>query len=70
MKRGLEKLDETQGEHDEGVTTDKSCNSQRDLTTGSSGVSRSVHQLCIIITEAAEENGHVNNEENDMQVDK
>jgi hypothetical protein len=36
----------------------------------SSGVSRSVHQLCVIITEAAEENGHEDNAEIDMQVDK
>jgi hypothetical protein len=69
-KSGLEKLDETQGEPDEGVTADKSYNSQRDLTTGSSGVSRSIHQLCVIITEAAEENGHANNAEIDMQADK
>jgi hypothetical protein len=40
------------------------------LATGSSGVSRSVHQLCVIITEAAEENNHAGNEEVDMQVDK
>jgi hypothetical protein len=69
-KRELEKLDETQGEPDEGVTVDKSCNSQRDLNTGSSGVSRSIHQLCVIITEATEENGHANNAEIDMQVNK
>jgi hypothetical protein len=69
-KRGPEKLDKTQGEPDEGVTSDKTCNSQRDLTIGSSGVSRSIHQLCVIITEAAEENGHANNAEIDMQVDK
>jgi hypothetical protein len=43
----------------------------RDFTSGSSSVSRSVHQLCVIITEAAEEeNNHVGNEEVDMQVDK
>jgi hypothetical protein len=65
-KKELEKLDRTQEEPDEGVTADKSCNSQRDLTTGSSGISRSIHQLCIIITEAAEENGHADNAEIDM----
>jgi hypothetical protein len=43
----------------------------RDYPSGSSGISRSVHQLCVIITEAAEEeNNHVGNEEVDMQVDK
>jgi hypothetical protein len=69
-KRELKKLDGTQEEPDKGVTADKSCNSQRDLATGSSGVSRSIHQLCVIITEAAEENGHADNAETDMQVDK
>jgi hypothetical protein len=43
----------------------------RDITSGSSSVSRSIHQLCVIITEAAEEeNNHAGNEEVDMQVDK
>jgi hypothetical protein len=69
-KKELEKLDGTQEEPDEGVTTDKSYNSQRDLATGSSGVSRSIHQLCVIITEAAEENGHADNAEIDTQIDK
>jgi hypothetical protein len=49
---------------------DKSCDSQRDFTTGSSGVSRSIHQLCVIITEAAEENDQADNGEVDTQVDK
>jgi hypothetical protein len=43
----------------------------RDIASGSSGVSRSIHQLCVIITEAAEEeNNHAGNEEINMQVDK
>jgi hypothetical protein len=42
----------------------------KDFATESSGISRSIHQLCVIITEAAEENNHVGNEEVDMQVDK
>jgi hypothetical protein len=43
----------------------------RDITSRSSDVSRSVHQLCVIITEAAEEeNNHTGNKEGDMQVDK
>jgi hypothetical protein len=49
---------------------DKSHDSQRDLTTGSSGVTRSIHKLCVIITEAAEENDHADDREVDMQVDK
>jgi hypothetical protein len=43
----------------------------RDIASRSSGVSRSIHQLCVIITKAAEEeNNHAGNEEVDMQVDK
>jgi hypothetical protein len=42
-----------------------------DFASGNSGVSRSIHQLCIIITKAVEEeNNHAGNEEVDMQVDK
>jgi hypothetical protein len=44
--------------------------SSRDFTIKSSGVSRSVHQLCVIITEAAEEDNHEGNKEVDLQVDK
>jgi hypothetical protein len=69
-KKELEKLDGTQEEPDEGVTVDKSYNSQRDLATESSGISRSIYQLCVIITEAAEENGYEDNAEIDTQVDK
>jgi hypothetical protein len=54
----------------EEATLDKSHDTQRDLATGSSGISRSIHQLCVIITEAAEENDHANNGEVDTQVDK
>jgi hypothetical protein len=49
---------------------DISYDSQRDFATGSSGVSRSIHQLCVIITEAAEENDHADNAEINAQVDK
>jgi hypothetical protein len=50
---------------------DKPCDKSRDFARRSSGVSRSVHHLCVIITEAAEEeNNHAGNEEVDMQVDK
>jgi hypothetical protein len=42
--------------------------SQRDFATGSSGISRSIHQLCVIITEAVEENDHAGNAEIDAQV--
>jgi hypothetical protein len=49
---------------------DKSHDSQRYFATGSRGVSRNIHQLCIIIIEAAEENDHADNTEVDAQVDK
>jgi hypothetical protein len=43
----------------------------RDFASRSSGISKSIHQLCVIITEAAEEeNNHAGNKEVDMQVDK
>jgi hypothetical protein len=50
---------------------EKVVDKSRDIASRSSGVSRSVHQLCVIITEAAEEeNNHTVNKEVDMQVDK
>jgi hypothetical protein len=49
---------------------DKSHDSQRDFATRSSGISRSIQQLYVIITEAAEENDHADNGEVDMQVNK
>jgi hypothetical protein len=70
MQKKLKEFDGTRGEPDVEVTVDKSHDSQRDFGTGSSGVSRSIHQLCVIITEAAEENNHAGNEEVDKQVDK
>jgi hypothetical protein len=70
MQKRLEEFDETQGKPDMEATVLKPHDSPRDFTTGSSGVSRSVHQLCVIITEATEENNHEGNEEVDMQGDK
>jgi hypothetical protein len=55
---------------DIGGTVDKSYISQKDFITQSGGVSKNIHQLCIIITEAAEENDHANNAVVDTQVDK
>jgi hypothetical protein len=52
------------------ATAVKTRNSTRDFTAGSSGVSKSVHQLCVIITEAEEENNHEGIEGVDRQVDK
>jgi hypothetical protein len=70
MQKKPEEFNETQGKSDIEATVIKPHDSPKDFATGSSGVSRSVHQLCIIITEAAEENNHEGNEEVDMQIDK
>jgi hypothetical protein len=70
MQKKLDELDGTRGQPDVEARVDKSHDSPRDFATGSSGVSKSIHQLCVIITEAAKENNHTGNEEVDMQVDK
>jgi hypothetical protein len=70
MQKKLEEFNGTRGEPDAEATVDKPHNSPRDFATGSSGVSRSIHQLCVIITEAAEENNHEGSKEVNMQVDK
>jgi hypothetical protein len=50
---------------------EETVDESRDIVSRSSDVSKSVHQLCVIITEAAEEeNNHTGNKEVDMQVDK
>jgi hypothetical protein len=70
MPKRLEKFDETRGKPDMEAIVVKPHDSPRDFATGSSRISRSIHQLCIIITEAAKENNHEGNKEVDMQVDK
>jgi hypothetical protein len=70
MQKKLEEFNETLGKPNMEATVVKPHDSPRDFATESSGISRSVHQLCIIITEAAEENNHKGNEEVDMQVNK
>jgi hypothetical protein len=45
-------------------------NSERDFAAGSSSVSKKVHQLCVIITEAEEENNNEGSKRIDRQVDK
>jgi hypothetical protein len=52
-QKKIEEFNGTQEEPDTEGTVDKSYDSQRDFATGSSGVSRSIHQLCVIITEVA-----------------
>jgi hypothetical protein len=48
----------------------KTHDSSRDFAIENNGVSRSMHQLCVIIPEAAEEDNHEGNKEVDLQVDK
>jgi hypothetical protein len=65
LQKKFEEPDETGQKTIVEAAVDKS----RDIA--SSGVSRSIHQVCIIITEAAEEeNNRAGNKEVDMQVDK
>jgi hypothetical protein len=67
LQEKFEEPDETGQKTIVEAVVDKS----RDIASTSSGVSRSIHQLCVIITEAAEEeNNHAGNEEIDMQVNK
>jgi hypothetical protein len=69
-QKRLEEFNEIRGKPNMEATVVKPHDSPRDFAAGSSGVSRSVHQLCIIITEAAEENNYEGNKEVNMQVDK
>jgi hypothetical protein len=62
--------DEIREKLDTEVKAFKTHNSTRDFTAGSSVVSKRVHQLCVIITEAEEENNNEGNEGVDRQVDK
>jgi hypothetical protein len=69
-QKKIEELNGTRDEPNIEGTEDKSYDSQRDFAIGSSVISRSIHQLCVIITKAAEENDHAYNGEIDTQVDK
>jgi hypothetical protein len=66
----IEGLDETTENVDIGETMDQSYPYQKDFITQSGGVSSNIHQLCVIITEAAEENDHADNAATHAQVDK
>jgi hypothetical protein len=70
VQKKLEEFDKTRGNPDMEEAVDKTHDSSRDFAIESSGVSKSVHQLCIIITETAEEDNHEGNKEVDLQVDK
>jgi hypothetical protein len=69
-QRKIGKFDGTREELDIEGAVNKSFDSQRDFATESSGVSRNIHQLCIIITKVAKENDHADNAEVDTQVNK
>jgi hypothetical protein len=69
MQEKLEEFDETRGKLDVETTANKTHDSSKDFAIESSGVSRSVHQLYVIITEAAEQDNHEGNKEVDLQVD-
>jgi hypothetical protein len=66
----IAEVDEIQEKLDTGVKAFKTHNSTRDFVAESSGVSKRVHQLCVIITEAEEKNNNEGNEGVDRQVDK
>jgi hypothetical protein len=66
----IEELDKTTEKLDIGDTVDQSYISQKDLVTRSGDVSKNIHQLCVIITEAAKENDNADNAVIDAQVDK
>jgi hypothetical protein len=66
----IEKLDETIENLDIGGTVDQLYNSQKDFITQSGGVSSNIHQLCVIITEAVEENDHADNAATHVQLNK
>jgi hypothetical protein len=62
--------DEIREKLDMEVKAFKTHNSTRYFTDGSSSISKRVHQLCVIITKAEEENNNEGNEGVDKQVDK
>jgi hypothetical protein len=61
--------DKIQENFDSEERVSQTYNSARDFAVGSSGVSK-VHQLCVIITEAEEENNNEGSKKVDRQVDK
>jgi hypothetical protein len=67
LQEKLEEPDEIRQE----TMVEEAVDKPRDIASRSSGISKSIHQLCVIITEAAEEeSNHTGNKEVDMQVDK
>jgi hypothetical protein len=66
----IKELDETMEKLDIGETVDQSSPSQKDFITRSGGVSGNIHQLCVIITEVAEDNDPADNAATHAQVNK
>jgi hypothetical protein len=54
LQEKLKESDKTGREPIAKAALDKPCDKSRDFASRSNGVSRSVHQLCVIIIEAAE----------------
>jgi hypothetical protein len=70
QKGKIAECNEIQEKLDMEVRAVKTHKSTRDFATRNDGISKSVHQLCIIITEAEEGSNHKGNEGVDRQVDK
>jgi hypothetical protein len=68
-KAPIAESDKIRENFDSEERTRQTHNSTRDFAVGSSGVSK-VHQLCIIITEAKEENNNEGSKKVDRQVDR
>jgi hypothetical protein len=66
----IAEVDKIQEKLDTEAKAFKTHNSTRDFVAESSGISKRVHQLCVIITEAEEEKNNEGNEGIDRQVDK
>jgi hypothetical protein len=69
-EKKIEGFDEATEKFDIEETVGQSHPSQKDFVTQIGGVSGNIQQLCVIITEATEENDHVDNTTADAQVDK
>jgi hypothetical protein len=68
-KAPIAESDKIQKNFDSEERVSQTNNSARDFAVGSSGISK-VHQLCVIITEAEEENNNEGSKKVDRQVDK
>jgi hypothetical protein len=69
-EKKIEELNELMGNLDIGEAMDHLDLDQKDFTTQSCGVSSNVHQVCVIITKAVEENNDAGNIVVDTQGNK